>query len=189
MVHRSQYLRRIFIRYTPMRLLRFWFAPALALLVAVAAAFSGAAPAWARYVLPTRTDPPAGAVLSYSPSSIVAWFPEELVVGKSSLKVYDAQGKQVDNQRGGVDIVDSSHMVMQAPMPRLPKGVYTVQWTATLTDGEVSQGSYQFSLAQNGQPRYSPSYPGYGPSYPPPYPLNPIPGGYGGNREPDMDWQ
>jgi copper transport protein len=102
--------------------------------------------AQAHDVQPTKSDPAAGAVLAQSPDKVTVWFPEEVVADKSTLQVFDAQGKQVDLGKGGVDLNDASHMVMVVSLPKLAQGVYNVKWDIGLTDGDSSAGSFMFGV-------------------------------------------
>ncbi len=137
----------------------------LVLFMAGMLAFNWNAAAAASYILPDRTDPPAGSVLGYSPKLVVAYFPEELRVDSSTLEVFNSQGQQVDDRRGGVDTFNSNHMVMLARVRQtLPLGIYTVQWTVGLTDGSIAQGNYTFTVA-NPPPPGTYSYPGVLPPY------------------------
>ena len=74
-------------------------------------------------VQPTKTDPADGTALPQAPAQITVWFPEEVVAEKSTLRVFDVQGKQVDAGKGGVDLNDVSHQVMVVNLPNLPGGV------------------------------------------------------------------
>ncbi len=97
-------------------------------------------------VQPTKTDPKDGTALAQAPARITVWFPEEVVAEKSTLQVFDVQGKQVDAGKGGVDLNDPSHEVMVVSLPALPTGVYLVKWTAGLTDGDSTEGSINFGV-------------------------------------------
>lgn len=90
--------------------------------------------------------PANGDLLPESPSEVVARYSEELVSGESTLTVINAQGVQVDNGDGGVDLHDPDHASMIASMPTLPNGVYTVQWHAVLLDGDATDGAFTFTI-------------------------------------------
>jgi methionine-rich copper-binding protein CopC len=97
-------------------------------------------------VQPTKSDPADGTALAKTPAKITVWFPEEVAAEKSTLKVFDAQGKQVDSGKGGVDLNDASHQVMVVNLPALPNGVYQVQWSIGLSDGDMSAGVFNFGV-------------------------------------------
>ncbi|MCB9423083.1 MAG: copper resistance protein CopC [Ardenticatenaceae bacterium] len=93
-----------------------------------------------------KSEPADGAVLAESPSEVTAWFEEELVSGQSTMSVLNIQGVQVDNGDGGVNLNDPDHASMIVTLPPLSDGVYTVQWHATLLDGDASDGSFTFTI-------------------------------------------
>ena len=103
-------------------------------------------PVSAHDLQPTKSDPAAGTSVANSPDQVKVWFPEELVVDKSTLQVLDAQGKQVDLGKGGVDLNDATHQVMVVSVLNLPEGIYTVQWVVGLTDGDSAQGSFNIGI-------------------------------------------
>ncbi|MCA9875456.1 MAG: copper resistance protein CopC [Anaerolineales bacterium] len=104
----------------------------------------------------TKSSPANGEVLSESPDQVVAWFTEELISGESTMKVFDAQGKQRDNGDGGVDLTDPDHASMIVTLPPLPDGSYTVQWHAVLVDGDASDGAFAFAVGDS-QPVVQPA--------------------------------
>ena len=96
-----------------------------------------------------KSDPANGEILIESPSEVRAWFEEELVSAESTLKVFSAQGAQVDNRDGGVNLNDPDHASMIVTMPPLADGSYTVQWHVTLLDGDTSDGAFAFAVGQD----------------------------------------
>ena len=107
-------------------------------------------------VEPTKTEPADGTALAQSPEKVTVWFPEEAVAEKSTLKVFDAQGKQVDLGGGGVDLTDASHQVMVVSLPTLEEGVYTVRWSISLEDGDSAEGSFNFGVGNVTVPTTAP---------------------------------
>ena len=93
-----------------------------------------------------RTDPSDGATLEQSPSQVRAWFSAELDTGMSTLQVFDAEGRQVDNGDGGVDLNDPDHASMVVTLPPLSDGVYTAHWYAVLDDGDAVEGEFAFAV-------------------------------------------
>ena len=75
---------------------------------------------------------------------------------KSSLQVFDSQGKQVDEGKGGVDLNDASHEVMVVNLPQLTSGVYTVKWSIGLLDGDGSEGTFNFGVGNVTVPTTAP---------------------------------
>lgn len=95
-----------------------------------------------------KSIPANGDVLTESPSEVIAWFAEELISGESTMTVFSAQGRQVDNGDGGVNLNDPDHASMIVTLPPLPDGSYTVQWHATLLDGDATDGAFAFAVGE-----------------------------------------
>ncbi len=128
--------------------MRFLLLPALLLLLLLQAAFAGEVFAHALLV---ESEPANGALLQQSPERVVATFSEELDSGLSSMRVFDAQGAQVDNGDGGVDLNDLDHLSMVVTLPPLPAGTYTVSWNVlSAADGDGTEGAFTFTLASGG---------------------------------------
>jgi methionine-rich copper-binding protein CopC len=100
----------------------------------------------AHQVEPLTASPAPGEVLGQAPSEVRLTFSEELSEDGSMLQVFDASGKQVDAGKGGVDLDDPQHATLVVGMPRLGEGIYLVKWKVTLSDGDASQGEYQFGI-------------------------------------------
>jgi len=119
----------------------------LRLTIAAAVAI-GATPfvaAWGHAAL-VKSSPTSGATLTASPPVIRAWFSEELAVKGSTLKLFDAQKKQV-GPTGGVDTAVAKHDVMKLTPSKLGAGTYTVRWYAiSADDGEARSGSFKFTV-------------------------------------------
>ncbi len=110
-----------------------------------------AATAGAHDAVITKSTPANGELLVESPSEVMAWFAEELVSGESTMTVFSAEGKQVDNGDGGVNLNDPDHASMIVTLPPLSDGSYTVQWRATLLDGDSSEGAFAFAVGEDQQ--------------------------------------
>ncbi len=107
-------------------------------------------------VQPEKSEPADGAALPQPPVRVTVWFPEEVLAETSSLKVFDDQRHQVDEGKGGVDLTDASHQVMVVDLPTLAQGVYTVEWSISLTDGDSSAGSFNFGVGNVSVPTSAP---------------------------------
>jgi copper resistance protein C len=106
-------------------------------------ASSSQAFAHARY---DRSDPPAGAMLDGQPFVLKAYFTQELT-SKSTMRVLDANGAQVDLADGHVDLDDPDRKVMVVSLPALPTGVYTVEWgTVSADDGDSETGTFALGV-------------------------------------------
>jgi methionine-rich copper-binding protein CopC len=117
---------------------------ALSLAVLLSLAFAGAASAHEIEV--TRSDPAAGALFEQSPAQVRAWFDEELQTKGSTLVILDADGRQVDNRDGGVDLDDPDHASLAVSLPVLAEGTYFASWYVVLLDGDASEGQFTFSV-------------------------------------------
>ena len=105
---------------------------------------AGAASAHGVEVL--KSDPADGAVLAQPPAQVRVWFSEEARSGESTLQVLDSKGARVYDATGGVDLDDPDHASMKVDLPPLPDGAYVVKWHVALTDGDTSDGQFQFSV-------------------------------------------
>lgn len=88
--------------------------------------------------------PENGAIISQAPEVITAVFDEEVQTEISNLRVLDADGNQVDNGDGGVDLNDPEHVSMLVTVPLLADGAYTVRWHVVLLDGDATTGAFNF---------------------------------------------
>lgn len=118
----------------------------LAVLMSLVFAFATVQKASAHQVTLESSIPAAGEQVNQAPPQVVLYFSEELDTKQSSLRVFDAQAKQVDLQDGGVDLDDPAHASLKASLPPLPEGVYTVRWVAMLLDGDATGGEFQFAV-------------------------------------------
>ena len=92
-----------------------------------------------------KTEPADGAIVTGNLTQVTAQFNEELHTKLSRMKVLDANGKQVSEGFGKVDLDDPDHKTLIAHLPKpLPNGVYTVQWLVLLLDGDASDGKFSF---------------------------------------------
>ena len=99
--------------------------------------------AHARY---DHSDPPAGAMLDGQPFVLKAYFTQELT-SKSTMRVLDANGAQVDLADGHVDLDDPDRKVMVVSVPTLATGVYTVEWgTVSADDGDSETGTFALGV-------------------------------------------
>jgi methionine-rich copper-binding protein CopC len=91
-------------------------------------------------------DPPAGSALDGTPFILTAWFTQELT-SKSTIRVTDANGIQVDLGDGHVNMDDPDRKMMQVSLPELPVGVYTVEAVAdSAEDGHAGPTSFTFGV-------------------------------------------
>jgi copper transport protein len=100
------------------------------------------------HALLVKSDPEGGAVVEQAPGKVVAWFSQELESRLSSMRVFDVQGRQIDNGDGGVDLNDLDHTSLIVTLPlAMPAGTYTVRWSVvSVEDGDATEGEFTFSV-------------------------------------------
>jgi len=99
-----------------------------------------------------RADPAPGSTVTMAPGAVRIWFKldpnEELDPKRSTLSVWDAHGRRVDDGKGGVDLNDLNRLSMIVHLKPLGAGTYTVRWKAVSTpDLGVRQGTFRFTVA------------------------------------------
>ena len=113
---------------------------ALTVLVSLAALSHAAAHAFIDH-----TDPAVGGTVRQSPAEVRLWFTEGLEAGFSSLRVFDAAGKQVDKKDARVDPKNPRQFTVSLP-GSLGAGTYKVVWRVVATDTHVTQGDFTFRV-------------------------------------------
>lgn len=93
---------------------------------------------------PDRYLPAPGSTLHQPPAAVTIHFDTQLEPIFSTLKVADAQGRQVSVGQGAADRANAR--VMNANLEPLGAGMYQVQWLAVAHDGHRTQGNYRFSV-------------------------------------------
>jgi len=122
----------------------FWLRIAAVSLVAVALLLGGTLPAQAHATY-LRSEPPDNSVLAESPSVIQIWFSEPIAFNFSSAQLLDLKGKPV--QPISLQFTPDDRTMMALTPPKLPDGVYTVNWRVTAaSDGHVSNGVFVFRV-------------------------------------------
>lgn len=118
----------------------------LALLIAAVSLLwlvAGAQPAAAHARL-VATEPTDGARLAEPPAGLALSFDESVHVGPGAIRLRTSTGDALDidarHRAGGRDVVE-------APLPRLESGAYTVQWRVTSVDAEPITGTFSFAIA------------------------------------------
>ncbi|MGQ0778978.1 MAG: copper resistance CopC/CopD family protein [Pseudonocardiales bacterium] len=91
------------------------------------------------------TDPPADTVLSSVPTHVRLTFTEPVQVATGGVRVFDPDGRQVDN--GQVIHPDGDGPVVQVGLrPVTALGSYTVSWRVISTDSHPVAGAFTFSV-------------------------------------------
>jgi methionine-rich copper-binding protein CopC len=109
-----------------------------------------------------RAEPAPNTTVASVPQVVRVWFTladinEELDAKRSTLSVWDAHGKQVDDGKGGVDLNDLTHKSMIVRLQSRQPGTYTVKWKAVSSpDLEATQGSFRFTVGSSKDERLPP---------------------------------
>lgn len=139
---------------------------ALALAFGLVLGSAGSAFAHARF---DRAEPPIDAPLDGAPVVLKTYYSQELT-SRSTIRVLDANGVQVDLGDGHVDLDDPIRKTMLVSLPALPVGLYTIDYVAdSAEDGHEYPGTAAFGVGMTppsaGEPVTQPSAgPEYGPS-------------------------
>ncbi|KVH40152.1 copper homeostasis periplasmic binding protein CopC [Burkholderia cepacia] len=88
--------------------------------------------------------PAAGSTIDAAPDTLRLAFNEALEPAFSSVKVSDANGTAVTQEKAKVDAANPR--VMTVAMPKLGPGAYTVQWAAMTADAHRTKGTYTFRV-------------------------------------------
>lgn len=93
-----------------------------------------------------HTDPAVGSSVKQSPAEVRLTFDKAVDAGASSVKVFDAAGKEVDKKDLHADPKDARQMVVSVA-GTLGAGAYKVEWRAVSAgDGHVTQGDFVFRV-------------------------------------------
>jgi len=118
----------------------------LAGFAAATAIFAGAPVAALAHGKLERAVPAAGSTIDASPDTVRLTFNEDLEPAFSSVKVSDASGNAVTQDKAKVDA--SNPRVMSVAIPKLATGAYTVQWAAMTADAHRTKGAYTFRVKE-----------------------------------------
>lgn len=120
-------------------------------LLAFALMLCAAPAAWAHAEL-EKSEPAAGARLTSAPEEVRLSFSQAIAAGTTA-KVLDANGTQVNTQAGMIDLNDLDRKTFVVPLPSMPPGTYTVEWTSVSEqDGDSESGTFTFTIAAAAQP-------------------------------------
>ena len=93
-----------------------------------------------------RAEPAVGSTVKEPPKTTRLLFTMAVEASTSSLKVFDASGKEVDKQDVRSDPKNPSVLSVSLPAA-LPAGTYRVEWRAVAAgEGHVTQGSFTFRV-------------------------------------------
>ena len=98
--------------------------------------------AWAHATL-LRTTPAVGQRLASSPGVVTMSFDQGVKTLASGIRVYGADGRLVSGAAHGVR---GDPRAIEVTLQRLPKGAYTVRWSAISNDSHVGHGIFTFGV-------------------------------------------
>ena len=91
-----------------------------------------------------RAEPRVESTLKRAPDEVKLYFTERLESAYSSLRVVDAQGRQVDRRDSRVD--RANPLLLRATLPPLLPGTYKVHWRVLSIDADVTEGTFTFRI-------------------------------------------
>jgi copper transport protein len=125
--------------------MRSWRAGLLVAVLALAGVAVLASPADAHALL-ERSSPAAGASLARAPRVLLMFFTEAPDPSLSTVSLLNSAGQTVPGT-GKPAAAPRDAQELQATLPRLARGVYTVNWrTVSKVDGHITSGSFAFGI-------------------------------------------
>jgi methionine-rich copper-binding protein CopC len=91
-------------------------------------------------------DPGVGSTIQTSPSEVRIRFTENIEPAVSSIRVFDASGKEVDKRDLHLD--RSDHALLHVSLPLLGAGIYKVVWRVVSVDTHVTNGNFTFRVVR-----------------------------------------
>jgi putative copper export protein/methionine-rich copper-binding protein CopC len=88
-----------------------------------------------------QSTPYADAVLNESPELIQIRFTEAVESKLSKIELFDAEGLEIKGKLFAHD-----EQELRYAIPRLPRGIYIVNWQVLSVDTHVTEGSFRFSI-------------------------------------------
>ncbi|HYG97325.1 MAG TPA: copper resistance CopC family protein, partial [Solirubrobacterales bacterium] len=123
----------------------------LRLLIAVVTAVLLAAPASASaHATLEGSAPPRGATAKEQPGAVVLRFSEPVEGNFGAVRVYDAEGEQVDQGEAFHPGGEGAKLGVRLE-PGLPDGSYTATYRVVSADGHIVSGGYVFSIGAAGR--------------------------------------
>lgn len=114
-------------------------------IAALLCAFLIAAPAAFAHTHPVSMTPAADSSVA-APANISITFSGDLEPKFSTITLSDASGKLVSIAKSAVSSTDAK--IMTLALPKLPAGVYTVNWVAVSVDSHREKGDYKFTITK-----------------------------------------
>ena len=91
-----------------------------------------------------HAEPRVGSKVSASPDEVKIWFTQELEPAFSSIKVFDANGNQVDKKDTHLD--DKDKKLLKVSLSTLAPGEYKVVWQVVSVDTHRTNGDFKFHV-------------------------------------------
>jgi methionine-rich copper-binding protein CopC len=111
--------------------------------IAVVLLFSSSA--WAHAFI-DHAEPAVGSRLASPPTVVRIWFTERLEPALSKIQVFDNQGSEVDKRDTKVD--RTNRQLLGVSLPVIKAGKYRVSWRVVSVDTHVTNGSFEFEVAE-----------------------------------------
>ena len=92
-----------------------------------------------------RAEPRVGSNVNKAPTEVRVWFSEPVQGDVSSIKVFDARGKQVDKKDTHSDRTNPAVLCVSV-IPALTAGSYKVVWQVTSSDTHITDGNFHFEI-------------------------------------------
>jgi methionine-rich copper-binding protein CopC len=92
-----------------------------------------------------RANPAVGSTVHGSPDQVKLWISEEIEPEFSSIRIFDADGKQVDKGAKAVSLADKT--LITVSVPNLSPGTYKVVWQVVSVDTHKTEGHFTFRVA------------------------------------------
>lgn len=107
--------------------------------------FTGAAAANAyAHAFVDHAEPAVGGKVKQMPQEVRIWFTEPIEPTFSSIKVFDATGKQIDKKDVHVDA--KNRALLDVSLPSLLPGTYKVVWRVVSVDSHTTNGDFTFEF-------------------------------------------
>ncbi len=91
-----------------------------------------------------HAEPKVGSTITGSPTVVKIWFTEEVQSEISGIEVLDSAGREVDKKDVKIDAKDDA--LMSVSVPKLPPGIYKVEWHAVCRFGHDTNGTFTFEI-------------------------------------------
>jgi copper resistance protein C len=92
-----------------------------------------------------RASPPVGSEVTISPPELSITFTEGVEPLFSTIEVHGANGAAIATGTPHV-ATDSNRRRLTVTLPKLPPGIYTVNWHVTSVDTHKTEGNYRFTV-------------------------------------------